>query len=224
MLVYLESQRKAGQQETFNFGLYGKDIQYTSQPLLSGLLENEWLLLTIIPDMKQTHRKSTIVRDSFLAVIKRYKNSKVNVSSYSDSVWSRWCCHSAILLVEHIHKLASQPRVLRQVLQQDNSGDMKQRLDKLVDLWVGSGEDGAPPKVPIKKEFPAVKQEPADDDRESTWTGRSPGSSSSGRRSVLTCISSYESFAGGSALKACLMLQADVGTAASEEEQDPNTI
>ena len=219
LTAFLESQRKAGLPETFNFGLYGKDIQYTSQPLLSGLLENEHLLLMIIPEMKQVHRKSIIVRDTFAAVSKRYRHAKVNVSSYSDSVWARWCSHSAILLVEHIHKLSSQPRVLRQVLQQAHTGDVKQKFEQVVDLWVGACEHA------LKKEAPSpskrVKKElhdDDDDDRDSACRSALPKSLSSGWHP-----SSYDSFSGGSALKACLMLETYVKTA-SDEEQDPNAI
>ena len=222
LLLYLQTRRRLGQPETFNFGIYGKDIQYTSQPLLKGLVENAEFLTTVIPALRHTYRKSTVVRDTFLHVAASYEISKVNVSSYNDVVWARWCASSTILLVEHLQKLSTQSRILRQVLMQDGGGLLTGTLQGLIDLWVGG--DG-----PV---LVAVKREPDDNDHTNSPVTTAPSPSASSRARSWSPASSNGTlslqlgrFQGGALLKACLtgdtsMLTDEVEEEEKEEEED----
>jgi hypothetical protein len=188
LLAYLHKGKATQATPSFTFGEYGRNaLNYTSQPSLSGLLENEDFVLASMNELKAIYRKSTVVRDSFLSTCTRWTGSKVNVSSYPDNVWARWCAASAILIIEHIHKMSTQPKTYRQVLLQDNGG-MKDRIDALINLYSG----GAPL---------AVKAE------QDTVVATAPASSSSSSTSLWQpqrIRTDFSGFVGGAMLKACL--------------------
>ena len=179
LMCYLKWKQDSQQVASFVFGEYGRNLNYTSQPNLAGIIENQQFLEMCIAELKPIYRKSTTVRCTFQEVNKQYKAAKVNVSSYPDATWARWCACAAILLIEHVHKLASQTRVYRQVLLQDTGG-MKLTLDKLINLYCGGS--------PIKAEHAAASDH---------VLANQASSSNSVRRD-------YSQFVGGSVLRACL--------------------
>ena len=199
---YLDSQRAKGGAAGFDFKEYGRNsISYTSQPNLAGLLDNAEFLTAVMAELKPIYRKSTVVRDSFMAASQQSTGTgKVNMSSYPDNVWARWCAATCVLLIEHIHKLATQIKVYRQVMLQD-SGGMKEKIDKLIELYYG----GSPVDVGdmiIKQELGIV--------------GLSSSSSSS---SFRVEVRRFEIFGGGAMLKACLTGVPELDT----EDQETDT-
>ena len=172
MIGYLDSQKAKGGAAGFDFKEYGRNnISYTSQPNLAGLLENADLLTAVMAELKLIYRKSTVVRDSFMAASQQSTvTGKVNVSSFPDSTWARWCAATCVLLIEHIHKLATQIKVYRQVMLQDPGG-MKEKLDKLIELYSGGS--------PIDVGDVMIKQERAH--RALEWSSADSRSSGVGR-------------------------------------------
>ena len=150
MLKYLELQKEERKPETFSFGDYGGSIKYGGQPSLAGILFNYAFLVIVLPALRHVYRKSTIVRNAFLACLSSYKHGNANVSSFDNNSWARWCSASAILLAEHIHKISSHQKIYRQVMQQDTISESSAQVNHLIELYTGGvpaeiKEDPDPP-------------------------------------------------------------------------------
>ena len=187
LLAYVKELKEQGLTPTFAFGDYGERMHYGTQPCLASLVDNRSFLLKVLPSLKKIYRRSTIVRETFLEAKHDYKEGNLNVSSFDDRSWSRWCAAAAILLTEHLHKIAFQSRVYRQVLLQDTHGEGKQVLDELLTAY----SDSCPTVIKTELE-PDVDSSEADHANTSC-------------PNAFLVSTDWQNFNGGRTLKACLM-------------------
>ena len=131
------------------------------------------------------------------------KHGNINISSYVDKLWAKWAASAGILVIEHVHKLATNARCYRQGTQHLHL-DVKDRLDKIIQLYC-RGND-----VIIKSE--PTESLASQSTVDSTPTLATPTHSrrrlsvpSPAKRKAESARNDYNNFNGGSLLKAALL-------------------
>ena len=141
--------------------------------------------------------------EAFLQSKEQFKHGNINISSDVDKLWANWATSAGILVIEHVHKLATNARCYRQCTQNLHL-DVKDRLDKIIQLYC-RGNDVIIKSEPTESLASQATVDSTPTLATPTHSRRIPSVPSPAKRKAESATDDSKNFNGGALLKAALL-------------------